>query len=443
MKENDSENAPTPVILVVDDEARIRELVTRALEGRAVIAAGSAAEARERFAEADLVLCDLRLGGDDGMELLAEFRAARPEMPVIIMTAFASIESAIEAMRRGARDYITKPFLSLDALRLVVDRALAESALQRENERLRDLLVRQDRFEEMIGASAPMRRLYELIDRVARGETTVLVTGESGVGKELVARALHRRSPRAARPFFEINCAAIPETLLESELFGFERGAFTGANRAKRGLFEASTGGTLLLDEIAEMPTGVQAKLLRAIEEKSFIRLGGMNTVHFDARIIASTNRDLKQAIKKGAFREDLFYRLAVIEIAVPPLRDRPGDLARLLGAFLPDRPIEAEALAILEDYRWPGNIRELRNFCDRVKGLGLERVACDDLPVEMRAPRAEAGSRKLPDLVGAYERDLIVTALRECGGSISDAARKLGVSRQSLQYKIEKFDLR
>ena len=317
-------------ILVVDDEAKIRELVCRALEGRTLDTAATADEARSKLSDARLVLLDLKLAGDDGMELLNEFRENRPEVPVIIMTAFASIESAVSAMKAGACDYITKPFSSLDDLRLKVDRALREAKLEIENRKLRNLLIEQDSFEEMIGGSALMNKVYNMIDRVADGESTILIEGESGTGKELVARAIHRRSSRQKKSFIEINCAAIPENLLESELFGYEKGAFTGAYKQKKGLFETAQGGTVFLDEIAEMPKELQVKLLRVIEEKSFTRLGGTSLTRIDSRIIAATNRDLKQAVKNGEFREDLYYRLAVIQIALPPLRDRVGDLEKL-----------------------------------------------------------------------------------------------------------------
>jgi DNA-binding NtrC family response regulator len=433
-----------PLILVADDEARIRELVCRALEGRRTEACSNAEEVRDRAERASLLLLDLRLGADDGMELMAELREKRPELPIIIMTAFASIESAVEAMKRGATDYLTKPFGSLDELRLVVDRALAVDRLQRENDDLRRLLAEQDRFEEMIGGSETMKRLYELIARIAPGDGTVLITGESGTGKELVARAIHRRSPRAGRPFIEINCAAIPETLLESELFGHEKGAFTGAIRLRRGILESAAGGTVFLDEIGELSPSLQAKILRAIEEKRFHRLGSSTAIRVDVRIVAATNRDLTDAIQRGAFRQDLFYRLAVLQIEVPPLREREGDVVRLLREMLPDTPIDTPALDALLAHSWPGNIRELKNFTERVRGLGIKRVALADLPASLRAvhPSGGKGEGSLPDRVSAFEKDLILEALKESDGSRTAAARRLGVTRQALQYKLDKYGI-
>jgi DNA-binding NtrC family response regulator len=433
-----------PLILVADDEARIRELVCRALEGRCTEACSNAEEVRENADRASLLLLDLRLGADDGMELLAELREKRPELPIVIMTAFASIESAVEAMKRGATDYLTKPFGSLDELRLVVDRALAVDRLRRENDDLRRLLADQDRFEEMIGGSETMKRLYELISRIAPGDGTVLITGESGTGKELVARAIHRRSPRVSRPFIEINCAAIPETLLESELFGHEKGAFTGAVRLRRGILESAAGGTVFLDEIGELTPALQAKLLRAIEEKRFHRLGSSTAIRVDVRIVAATNRNLAEGIQHGTFREDLFYRLAVLQIEVPPLREREGDVVRLLKEMLPATPIDALALDALLAHPWPGNIRELKNFTERVRGLGLARVTLADLPPGFRESRASAGKNEgsLPDRVGSFEKDLILEALKDSKGSRTAAARRLGVTRQALQYKLEKYGI-
>mgnify|MGYP001604186225 CR=1 FL=1 len=434
---------PRTAVLVVDDEARILELVTRALEGRPLATASSLAQARDKLANAAVVLLDLKLGEDHGFELLQEVKEHHPGVPVIIMTAFASIENAVDAMKRGASDYITKPFASLDELRLIVDRALMETRLHEENARLREMLAEQDRFEEMIGASAPMKRLYAAIARVAESDATVLITGESGTGKELVARAVHRRSGRSRRPFMEINCAAIPETLLESELFGHERGAFTGAHKMKKGLFESAPGGTVFLDEIGEMPTTVQVKLLRVIEDKSFIRLGGVAPTRVDVRILAATNRDLAEAVAANRFREDLYYRLAVLHLEVPPLRDREGDVERIIGALLPGMTIESDVMDMLCSYGWPGNIRELKNVVERVKGMGGKRVTLADVPSTITRPaRALASGSSLPELVDEFERRLITEALKETGGSRTAAAQKLGVSRQALQYKLEKHGI-
>jgi len=431
-------------ILVVDDEAKIRELVCRALEGRTLDTAATADEARSKLSDARLVLLDLKLAGDDGMELLNEFRENRPEVPVIIMTAFASIESAVSAMKAGACDYITKPFSSLDDLRLKVDRALREAKLEIENRKLRNLLIEQDSFEEMIGGSALMNKVYNMIDRVADGESTILIEGESGTGKELVARAIHRRSSRQKKSFIEINCAAIPENLLESELFGYEKGAFTGAYKQKKGLFETAQGGTVFLDEIAEMPKELQVKLLRVIEEKSFTRLGGTSLTRIDSRIIAATNRDLKQAVKNGEFREDLYYRLAVIQIALPPLRDRVGDLEKLFKFWVPNVTFEKEAWEIIMSYNWPGNVREVKNFVERINQLGIKRVTVSDLPDDFSG--STSGSLRisgsLVEMVDSYERSIIKQVLEDSNGVRIDAANRLGVTRQALQYKLEKYGL-
>ncbi len=437
-----ADSSELPLVLIADDEAGIRDLLVRALEGRRVKAVGGADEVRAAAPEASLVLLDLRLGADDGMALLEELQATYPDLPVVIMTAFASIESAVEAMRRGAHDYLTKPFASLDGLRLLVDRVLEESALRSENRVLRGLLTDQDRFEEMVGASPPMQELYNLVSRLAPNDSAVLITGESGTGKELVARALHRRSPRRKRPFLEINCAAIPATLLESELFGYERGAFTGASRQKRGLLETANGGSVLLDEIGELPVELQSKLLRVLEDKKCTRLGGTTPIALDVRILAATNCDLVKAVKDRTFREDLYYRLAVLVLVIPPLREREGDVVRLLREFLPGTTFSASAFQRLQDYAWPGNIRELKNFAERARSLGLTAVDDDDLPEAMRQARGIPASdpTDLPGMVEAYERGLIEKALRESDGQRTEAARRLGISRQALQYKLEKF---
>lgn len=435
-----------PKVLVIDDEARIRELVVRALDGRNVVAVATPEEARNHMPAA-VALLDLRLGESDGMKLLDEFRADFPAVPIIIMTAFATIESAVEAVKRGAHDYVTKPFSSLDDLRLRVDRVLEAVRLRSDNEALRSLLLEQDRFEEMIGGSDAMRKIYALLSSVAENDATVLITGESGTGKELVARAIHRRSHRSRKPFLEINCAAIPDTLLESELFGYEKGAFTGAYRTKKGLFESAPGGTILLDEIGEMPIGLQVKLLRTIEEKTFTRLGAVSPIKIDVRILSATNKDLREAVRAGTFREDLYFRLAVMHLDLPPLRDREGDVIRLLAALLPDVPVAPEAMKILSEYSWPGNVRELKNFVERVKGSNLKKIELTDVETllsvgkkSLRTSTREGKEGSLPELVESYEKDMILSALKDANGSRTEAAARLGLSRQALQYKLEKF---
>ncbi|RMH54044.1 MAG: sigma-54-dependent Fis family transcriptional regulator [Candidatus Hydrogenedentota bacterium] len=438
-------------ILVVDDEESVRKLVARALQGRDLLFAGTAEEAREKYPRADVVLLDLKLGDASGMDLLEEWSAEEPRKPVIIMTAMASISSAVEAMKKGARDYLQKPFPSLDELRLAVDRAVAERRLELENIRLRELLVEQDRFEEMIGASPAMRRIYEMVDRVAATNATILITGESGTGKELVARAIHRRSDRRKKPFVEINCAAIPHELLESELFGHERGAFTGAVRRKQGLLERANGGTVFLDEIGEMPLDLQAKLLRVMDSRGFLRVGGTDLITVNLRFIAATNRNLETAVARKRFREDLFYRLAVITIDLPPLRKRKGDIPLLLAEFLPGVEIEPEALELLKRYPWPGNIRELKNIAERIKILDRTTVGPDDLPQAIRGESREkaglgdagyAEEKDLPARLREFEKGILEEALARERGSRARAARRLGITRQSLQYKLEKYGL-
>lgn len=443
MSESMSETAETDRILVIDDEKNIRDLVVRALSGRNVVSASSAEEARSLVAGTSVALIDLRLGDENGLELMREFLEVEPGLEIIVMTAHSSVDSAVEAMRDGAFHYLEKPFQSLDELRFLVDRALETASLEKENSRLKGLLVEQDRFEGMIGESEPMARLYQMIEQIAPGDATVLITGESGTGKELVARAIHRRSKRARGPFVDINCAAIPHNLLESELFGYEKGAFTGANKSKQGMLETGNRGTIFLDEIAEIPLELQAKLLRVLDERRLYHLGATKSIALDIRIVCATNRELKKRVENGEFREDLYFRLAVIELHVPPLRNRKEDVVALLRGLAPELSYDPEVLERLSAYRWPGNIRELKNLLERFRGFGLKKITLHDLPEQFGTRTSDLHTKgSLPEKVDAYEKRLISEALEVSHGAKSEAARLLRISRQSLQYKLDKHDL-
>ncbi len=367
----------TKHVLVVDDDAAMRQMLASLFKDRGyeVSEAASAADAveRAREVEPDTVLSDIRMPGRTGIELVGELRRVRPDTPVILMTAFGSIDSAVEAMRAGAHDYITKPF-EPDAVLLTVERALEHRALEEENRRLRRAVDRTSAFGDLIGASPAMREIFALIRKIAHGRSSVLLTGESGTGKEVVARTIHYHGSRAEKPFIPINCTAIPEGLLESELFGHVRGAFTGAHTSKRGLFEKADGGTLFLDEIGDMGLGLQSKLLRVLQDREVRPVGGTQSIVVDVRIIAASNRDLESEIAAGRFREDLYYRLNVIPIQIPPLRERREDVPVLAAAFLDEfaarlgktvESIEPAAMAALVAYDWPGNVRELRNVVE------------------------------------------------------------------------------
>lgn len=451
-------SSPPATVLLVEDEADQRRVLAGILERsgyRVVEADGVDGALRElESCEPDAVLCDWRMPGRDGGELLAEVRDRGLAAGFVVMTAYGSIEHAVEAVRRGADDYLSKPF-ERDALLLAVRRVLRTRRLEQENERLRREAVERDRFGELIGRAPAMQRLYRTIDKVAGTDATVLVVGESGTGKELVARMLHRSSRRSAGPFVAVNCAAIPETLIESELFGHERGAFTGAHRRREGRFEEADGGTLFLDEIASMPLPLQATLLRVLQERAFTRLGGAGEVRCDVRVVAATNRDLVRLVSEGGFREDLYYRLNVVPVVLPPLRDRREDVP-ILARHLLERaaqrhgidvaPLPPAVLRRLIEYDWPGNVRELANVTERLVLLADEgRVATDDLPQEVREPagvdgcpfRLPAGGICWEDV----ERGLIEQALERSGGNRAAAARLLGLSYKTLLYRLEKHD--
>ncbi|MBI4638024.1 MAG: sigma-54-dependent Fis family transcriptional regulator [Candidatus Rokubacteria bacterium] len=443
-------------VLVVDDERNIRALLTRVLteEQLDVHTVGTGTEGLESAADLDpdVVLLDIRLPDIDGLEVLRALKGRHPETAVIMITAFGQIENAVLAMRSGATDYLEKPFEHLDKLRLAVRRALDEVRARREIHRLRTLQEGQYRADQIIGESDSTRRLRTMISQLARSEAqTILVQGESGTGKELVAKGLHYESPRRQFPFMEINCAAITETLFESELFGHEKGAFTDARTTKKGLMELADRGTLFLDEVTEMSSGSQAKFLRCIQERVFRRVGGTRDIKVDVRVIAATNRPLEAQVKDGKFREDLFYRLNVIPIVIPPLRERQEDILPLARHFLLEsntrfhktiRGFGPQTEKLLLSYRWPGNVRELKNLIERLVILGAsELIEPGDLPPPFSAP-LESAPRRSPagdaQSLADVERDYILETIQRANGNKSKAAKILGISRQTLRKKLE-----
>ena len=451
-------------ILIVEDEAAIRLALSGLLrrEGYEVEQAdgGATAIARLRSEAFDLVLTDLALGsGPSGMDVLRASRELHPEAPVVMITAHGSEKVAVEAMKAGAEDYVPKPFDN-DEIRLVLRRALERTRLERENRMLRERIDREWRFESLIGSGPRMRQVFETIRKVAETDLTVLVRGESGTGKELVAQALHQRSPRRSRPFVAVNCAAISRELVESELFGHEKGAFTGADARRVGRFEAAHGGTIFLDEVGDMPGTTQAKVLRVLQERSFERVGSGRPVEVDVRVVAATHRDLEEEVRRGRFREDLYYRLKVVEIELPPLRERPEDLPALVEHLLsqlaqrlgrPVKPIRPEALACLARHAWPGNVRELRNVVEQAAVLAAgDAIEETDLGLAAPSERAPASggpaasfSEAKRHAVERFERDYLLAALRANGGNVSRTAAAIGMVRQSLQQKIRELGLR
>lgn len=448
---------PKATILIVDDERLIRwSLVERlSAEGYETLEAESGQEALTRFGAAvDLVLLDYRLGDLDGLEVLKALRRRDPDVLIIFFTAFSSLGNAVEVMKQGAYHYATKPF-NLDEIVLLVEKALETTRLRREVRALRARQQGPYTLDRIIGDSPAAAATRDLLGKVASSPaSTVLLTGESGTGKDLAARVIHDTSARAARPFMNVTCSALTETLLESELFGHERGAFTDARERKRGLLESAAGGTVFLDEIGEMALALQAKLLRFLEEKTFKRVGGAEDVHVDVRVIAATNRNLEDDVRGGSFREDLFYRLNVLPIRLPPLRDRAEDVP-LLARFFADgfnrefrksvREIAPEAMEALQGHAWPGNVRELRNAVERAVLLGADgRLTVDDFP--LHAPRGSASAEvALPPggtNLEAMERSLVAQALDRTGWNQTRAAALLGLNRDQIRYRIEKFGL-
>jgi len=453
----------TAHILVVDDEQSIQEFLRLLLEegGFRVTTAGSVEDGRNQFLQDsfDLVLCDIIMPDGNGLDLLQEIKQQDARTSVIMMTAYTSTKTAIEAMKRGAYDYISKPF-DVEELKVVVQKALEKAELVDENLFLRRELEEKYRFSNIIGRSRPMQEIFALIERVSRTSSTVLVEGESGTGKELIARAIHYESNRATHRFLSVNCGALPEDLLESELFGHERGSFTGAVREKKGLFREAHGGTLFLDEISEMSPAMQVKLLRALQEKKVRRVGGNEEEPVDVRIIAATNRDLKEQTETGLFREDLFYRINVIPIRLPPLRRRREDIPLLVDFFIKkysesmsieQKKISVEAMRTLESYYWPGNVRELENVIERALALSTaEAMTSDDLPIHLMQPQPSPGDETvLPDnglqlepYLDDVRRQLMSQALERCSGTQTQAAELLGMTFRSFRYYAKKMGL-
>ncbi len=449
-----------PRILIADDEPLTLELVVEHLEAEGyevqVVSGGEEAIEVARKSIFKLVLTDLSMPGMGGMEVLAHFVKHYPETPVIVLTGFGTIETAVEAIKRGAYDYLSKP-ANLDEISLTLKRAIDHKDLKEENVALRSQIQEQHRLDRIIGQSSAIHHLYRIIKRVAKTDSTVLITGESGTGKELVANGIHYQSPRRDMPFVPINCGAIPEELLESELFGHEKGAFTGAFKERRGRFELANKGTVFLDEIGEMSPKLQVKLLRFLQETKFQRVGGSRTVEVDVRILAATNKDLERAVAESEFREDLFYRLNVIPIHVPPLRERAGDIALLIQHFLkqhclkkniPQKQMSEAAIASLEQYDWPGNVRELENVIERLVILtDTDEIQLLDLPKRMQvvqqpeATHIELGEDgiNLKEMLDTLENRLIVDALQRAGGVKNKAAKLLGLNRTTLIEKMKK----
>jgi len=453
-------------LLLVDDDPEFRgTLVRRFLRrGYQVQEAASGEEAlgmaqRRQF---DVVVLDMVMPGPSGLEVLERLKTGHPECEVILLTGQGTIESAVQAMKAGAFDFLTKP-CPLAELELLIEKAFERRQMAKENRQLKALIGREAPQGEMLGASEAMLDVFRLIERAGPSDKAILIQGESGTGKELAARALHRHSPRADKPLVTINCAALPESLLESELFGHEKGSFTGAISAKEGLFEVADGGTLFIDEIGEMPGALQAKLLRVLEDGSMRRIGSVKERRVDVRLLAATNRDLAREVREGRFREDLYYRINVMSLQLPPLRQRPGDVPLLVERFLgPDWTIEPEALRAVSAYDWPGNVRQLSNALERAKILADDRlVRLRDLPPEVTGgglaaashtfgatasngsgPAAAGAAESASDDLASIERAHIVEVLRREGGNKARAARALGINRRSLYRLIDKYEI-
>ena len=447
-----------PAILIVDDERNTREGLARALRRHYDIHLAESGMAALNLLDThpvDAVLTDLRMPGMDGLTLVRRVLARDPQPVCILLTAYGNVETAVEAMKNGAYDFLTKP-VNLDRLEVVLKRALESRTLAATNLNLRQQLDEKYGMEQIIGDSRPMQAVFDTIRQVAPSRATVLIQGESGTGKELVAHALHNLSPRKKNPFVAVHCAALSDNLLESELFGHERGAFTGATEARKGRFELADGGSLFLDEIGEIQPSTQVKLLRVMEERAFERVGGMETLDVDVRLIAATNRDLRAMVEEEKFREDLYFRLNVVQITLPPLRERREDIPLLLNSFLQTfreenaRNLDGftpDALEALTQYRWPGNIRELRNLVERMVVLSRgEKITLRDVPREVR--EGGNGGKTAGPLAGAVsmeqaEKRMIEQALNDNDGNRTLAAKQLGISRRTLHRKLNEFGLR
>ncbi len=451
-------------ILIVDDEAIQRDIVRDILEDRGcnVVALGSGVDALAYIKQrpVDVILTDLRMPGMDGVELLQHIKDFDPDIVVLVITAYGSLESAVDAVKKGAYDYLAKP-LSKEQLTLVVARALSRKKLSDENRSLRQELRERYDFHNIIGRSSKMQAVFRMIEKIAPSESTVIIYGESGTGKELVARALHCHSKRKDRRFLAVNCAAIPDSLLESEMFGYEKGAFTGANSRKKGLFEEADNGTLFLDEIGDLDITLQAKLLRVLQEGEFQRVGGTQTLKADVRLLAATNKELEEEVKEGRFRQDLYYRLNVVPIFLPPLRVRKEDISYLAQHFLEKynkkhekavKTIASDVTKRLMDYRWDGNVRELESVIERSVILSdCERIEIDTLPEKLQQPvspsvQADLQNFTIPDeglSLERLERSLIESALKKTNRSIKKASELLDISYKTLQYRIQKYHLK
>ncbi|MFQ5640061.1 MAG: sigma-54-dependent transcriptional regulator [bacterium] len=442
-------------ILIIDDEPKMCKVLKFALEphGYSVATSGSAEEGLEKFAQDifDLVITDLKMPGKDGLFVLASVKKRKPQTEVIMMTAYATAQNAVDAMKKGAYDYIIKPF-EMDELKLKVKHIMEKRQLAEENVLLKKELKDKYSLENMVGQSGLMQEVYKMVERVAPTDATVLIRGDSGTGKELVAQAIHNLSPRASDPFIAVNCGALPENLLESELFGHEKGAFTGADKMKLGRFELAANGTIFLDEIGEVSAATQIKLLRVLQNRQIERLGGTKTLQIKARTIAATNRNLEEGLKEGSFREDLYYRINVFPIYLPPLRERQEDIPDLVAHFLrkfnkaPDA-IDGRALDILVRYRWPGNVRELENIVERsliMSTTGI--IQPEDLPSHLRSLPTSSGASATIEIpneglsLEQVERDLIRHALNKAGGNKSKAAKLLGITRRKLYSMMERL---
>src|SRR5213594_2184571 len=451
--------APMPTILIVEDEAKMRRLLELNLadDGFQTVSAEDAETGLKLLqnGSVDLVLTDLKLPGMNGLEFLHDVKRFNAALPVIVMTAFGTVETAVDAMKAGAGDYVLKPF-SMEEIRIVVHKELDVRRLRDENRSLREALGQRYSHPNIVAGSAKMQEVLAIVERVAATNSTVLLGGESGVGKDLIARVIHEKSRRASGPFVKINSTAIPENLLESELFGYEKGAFTGASSSKPGKFELADKGTLFLDEIGDVPPATQVKLLRVLQEREFERLGGTRTIKVDVRLVAATNRDLRAALEEGTFREDLYYRLNVVPIDIPPLREHKEDIPELVNLFLSrlandsEKKITAvtpDALKILVNHYWPGNVRELQNVIERASALAAGPVLQpSDIHLDShRSKPPQPTERLLPEgmTLEQWEDEMIREALRRANGNKSQAARTLGLSRNALRYRLSKIGIR